>query len=257
MKRKIVAFLAAVCILALLCFPVCAQGAELSYVTDYANLLEESEIQSLERMAQTIAREYDVGVYIITVEDYREYDPAGVYEAAYGIYHDKSLGEGNDRDGILLLLSMAGRDYALFCYGKQATYAFSDYALQKLEESFLDELGNNDWAGGCASYIRTCARYLEKAAAGDPVGQSPIPGILISWGIALAIAGIVCGVMVGRMKSVRKQTSAANYAGNLNLTEQYDHFTHRTETRRRIERSSSGGSHSESGGGGHGTSGKF
>lgn len=254
MKRKITAFLTAVCLLLLVCATVGAKGAGLSYVTDRASLLDESEIQYLERMAQTLAREYDVGVYIVTVEDYREYDPAGVYDAAYGIYHDKSLGEGEDRSGILLLLSMAERDYALFRYGETAVYAFSDYALAQLEESFLDELGNNDWADGFEAYILKCAEYLEKAEAGSPVRESPIPGILISWVIALAIAASVCAVMVGRMKSVRKQSTAANYAGNLNLTEQYDQFTHRTETRRKIERNqSSGGGESHS----SGRSGKF
>ena len=61
------------------------------------------------------------------------------------------------------------------------------------------------------------------------------------------------------MKSVRKAAAANAYlAGELKLTQNSDVFTHRTETRRRIERdSSSGSSHAESGGGGAGRSGKF
>lgn len=251
MKRKITAFLTAVCVLLLVCATVGAKGAGLSYVTDRASLLDESEIQYLERMAQTLAREYDVGVYIVTVEDYREYDPAGVYDAAYGIYHDKSLGEGEDRSGILLLLSMAERDYALFRYGDQAVYAFSDFGLELLEEVFLDNFEHDDWNGGFEDYIRECDRYLEKAAAGKPVQKSPATLILIFCAIALAIAAAVCAGMVGQMKTVHKNAGAANYAGTLALTEQFDQFTRRTETRRKIQSNQNAQTHSG------GRSGKF
>lgn len=260
MKKRILSLLLVMCVLSLLVVSVSAQETEpqLPCVTDMAELLEEAQVQRLEQMAQTVAKQYGVGVYIVTVEDYRQIDPTGVYEATYGIYHDYTMGEGRQRDGIMLLLSLKDRDYALFCYGKQAAYAFDDYGMAKLEEEFLDNFADNDWNGGFTDYIRTCAQYLEKAAEGKPVRKSPMTMILISWVIALAIAAGVCAVLAGQMKTVRKSTSAASYAGNLILTEQFDQFTHRTETRRKIERSSSSGSgHSESGGGGSGRSGKF
>lgn len=45
--------------------------------------------------------------------------------------------------------------------------------------------------------------------------------------------------------------------GGLNLTEQYDRYTHTTETSTKIEKDNSSSSQSESGGGGSGRSGKF
>lgn len=255
MKRRIVSLLLAVCMLGLLAGSAYAQSSEprLSYVTDGAGLLREAQIRQLEQMAQTVANRYAVGIYIVTLEDYREFDPAGVYETTYGIYHEYSLGEGQQRNGIILLLSMAERDYALFRYGEQAAYAFNDYGMEKLEAVFLDNLGNDDWNGGFEDYVRECDRYLEKAAAGKPVRESPVTLILIFCAIALAIAAAVCTVLVGQMKSVRKSTSAASYAENLTVTEHFDQFTHRTETRRKIERSQSSGTESHSGG----RSGKF
>ncbi len=254
MKRTIAALLSVLCILFLLSVSVCAQDVTLPCVTDEAVLLDEAQLQRLEEQAQRITREYGVGVYIAIVEDYWQLDPSGPYDAAYTFYHDNSLGAGENQSGILLLLSMAERDYALYCYGDEAVYAFNEYAIQKLEDAFLDELGSDDWEGGFEAYLQTCDRYLEKAAAGSPVKKSPMPRILISWVIALAIAAVACAVMAGRMKTVRKKTNAAAYAGNLSLTEQFDHFTHRTESRRRIERNQrSGGGGSPSGG----SSGKF
>lgn len=254
MKRRIVSLLLALCLFGLFVGSAyAASEPQLSYVTDDAGLLQEPQLQQLEQMAHTIAERYAVGVYIVTVPDYQELDPAGVYEAAYGIYHAYSLGEGPQRNGIILLLSMAGRDYALFRYGEQAAYAFNDYGVEKLEETFLDNFGNNDWNGGFEDFLRECDRYLEKAASGKPVRESPVPRILISWAIALVIAAVVCAVLKGQMKTVRKSTSAATYGGNLGLTEQFDQFTHRTETRRKIESNKSSGGESHSGG----SSGKF
>lgn len=252
MKQKIVSLLLVVCMLGLFVVAASAQ-ATLPHVTDGAELLQEEELQQLEQLSITLSEQYAVGVYIVTVADYQEFDPAGAYEAAYGIYHQYELGEGQQRNGILLLLSMAQREFALFRYGQKAVYAFNDYGVEQLEAAFLDNFGNDDWYGGFENYVRECDRYLEKAAAGKPVRESPMTMILISWTIALVIAAVVCAGMVGQMKTVRKSTSAASYGGNLTVTERFDQFTRRTETRRKIEKTQSSGSQSHSGG----SSGKF
>ena len=62
------------------------------------------------------------------------------------------------------------------------------------------------------------------------------------------------------MKTVRAKDKADTYVskGGLHLTQQLDQFSHTTVTRTKIQKESSGGStHSESGGGGSGRSGKF
>lgn len=74
-------------------------------------------------------------------------------------------------------------------------------------------------------------------------------------GISCAIALVICLVLKEKMKTVRRKVEAQAHiaSGGLNLKDSYDRFTHITETRRRIEKSSSG----ESDGGGSGRSGKF
>lgn len=258
MKRKLFCLLLALSLVFALA--VSTSAAEYSQTYDQAGLLSDSQARELNAQAAAISQKYGVGVYIATVEDYQEINRDGVYEAAYTFYHDNSLGEGADRDGILLLLSMKERDFATFCYGKQGEYAFSDYALQKMEDEFLDDFREDDWYGGFSDYLSCCDTCIAKAAAGEPVRESPGPRILAFCGIALVIAGIVCVVLVLQMKSVAKKTTAGAYAvGGLQLTGHYDRFTHRTETRRKIETNSgsSGGGSSHSGGGGHGRSGKF
>lgn len=259
MKRKLISLFLALSLVLLLAAGVSAVEISAN-VTDNAQLLTGQEAQALASRAAEISRKYGVGIYIVTVPDYRELDRDGVYEATYGFYHANSLGEGANRDGILLLLSMDDRDFATFCYGKKGESAFSDYALRKMEEEFLDDFREDDWYGGFSDYLSCCDDFLAQAAAGKPVRESPGPRILLFCGIALVIAGIVCVILVLQMKSVRKKATAGAYAvGGLHLTGHYDRFTHRTESRRKIQTSSGGssGGHSHFGGGGHGRSGKF
>ena len=235
-------------------------GAQLSYVTDAAGLLSENETALLERMAESVSQKYGVGVYIVTVEDYRDFHSEGVYKATYTIYHQYAMGEGPNRDGIMLLLSMDDRDWAIFCYGSRCEYTFNSYGQQKLEKVFLDNFGENDWYGGFEDYVRECGVYLEKAAAGKPVRASLLIPVLIVIGLSLLAAAAVVAVIWQKMDTVSEKATANAYvSAGLRLTEQTDHFTHKTTSSRKIERSSSGGSssQSESGGGGSGRSGKF
>ena len=260
MKKRAIGLLLALLAALALCGSVSAvaSGAELDYVTDDAGILTEVETQKLETMAERVSQAYGVGVYIVTLGDYEEFEIGTVYETTYTIYHEYNMGEGEDRDGIMLLLSMAERDWAMFCYGEQSEYAFDEYGQEQLEEVFLDDFADNNWYNGFADYIKTCSDDLEQAAQGKPVRRSKVVPVLIAVGGSLFLAFLALGLIWLPMKNVRAKSTANHYiSGELNLTESSDRFTHRTETRRKIESKSSGGSRSHSGGGGSGRSGKF
>ena len=261
MKRRITAFLL-VFLLALVLAPAAlADGAQLSYVTDDAGILTESEIASLEKTAQSIAQRYGVGVYVVTVDDSNRIDGRGTYEAAYTIYHNYSLGIGAERNGAILLLSMNDRAFAHFYYGSESEYAFNKYGQEQIEDVFLDNFRENDWYGGFSDYLTACGKYLALAAEGHPVRRSPVPAIAISCAAGILIAFLVCSILKRKMKSVYVQARADGYvSGKLRLSRQTDRFTHRTETRRHIEPpkpSGGGGSVAHTGGGGSGRSGHF
>ena len=237
-----------------------ADLAETHYVTDASGLLTFDEWADLEELAANISVEYGCGVYVVTVGDYRRYGDGDIYDVATQIYRNpgNGFGVGDGRDGIILLLSMKERDYALFVYGEKAEYAFNDYGLEQLEDAFLDYLGDNDWNGGFNSYLRECDRYLAGAQQGKPVRANPILPIVVAVLISCVIALAVCLILRGQMKTVRQKNEAREYvaAGGLHLTQQVDQYTHTTRTSRKIE-TNSGSSSSHSGGGGHGRSGKF
>ena len=276
MKRRLACIVLAALLLLGLCCTAFAEApateAQLWNITDTVGLLTSDEDQSLEARAEEISAQYGVGIYLLILEDYSEYydDP---YETAYELYHQNTLGMGEDRDGVILLMSMSDRKYATFFYGPKAEYAFDAYGQELMEEEFLDDFRDDDWYDGFEDYLEVCDEYLARAEAGDPVrgdyssaGGSSVSGIgttiLICLGISAVIAMIVCLILRGKMKSVRKGTHADAYVtGSLNLTASRDQYTHTTETRTKIEHESSdssgGGSSACSGGGGSGRSGSF
>ena len=282
MKRR----LACIVLVALLLLGLCctafaeapATEPQLWNITDTVGLLTSDEDLTLEARAEEISAQYGVGIYLLILEDYSEYydDP---YETAYELYHQNTLGMGEDRDGVILLMSMSDRKYATFFYGPKAEYAFDAYGQELMEEEFLDDFRDDDWYDGFEDYLEVCDEYLARAEAGDPVrrddssaeGSDESSGaggsgigttILVCAGISAVIAMIVCLILNAKMKSVRKGTHASAYvAGSLNLTASRDQYTHTTETRTKIEHESSdsggGGSSACSGGGGSGRSGSF
>ena len=210
MKKRICCFLLAFLLALVSCVSVAAAeqtGAQLPYVTDAAGLLSENENMLLEKMAERVSKKYGVGVYIVTVEDYRDFHSEGVYKATYTIYHEYTMGEGPNRDGIMLLLSMDDRDWAMFCYGSRCEYAFNSYGQEKLEKVFLDNFGENDWYGGFEDYVKECSVYLEKASAGKPVRASLFYPLLIVIGLSLLAAAAVVAVIWRKMDNVQQTGS--------------------------------------------------
>lgn len=240
--------------------PVAAKGAwqQGTFIVDEAGLLTPAEYEELNGYADSIASMYECGVYIVTVQNYLDYGySTDVFEATWNLYHDHNLGIGPERDGIILLLSMAERDYALFVYGG-AEYAFDSYGQIQLENQFLDDLAEDQWYFGFVDYLETAQEYLSLAAQGNPVREEPLPldGIFIL--LAFIISAVVTIVFWSQMRNVRKQSDAHRYitAGGLKLTGRTDLFLRRSRRVRHIpKQTSSSGSHS--GGGGSGRSGKF
>ena len=237
-------------------------GADMNYIFDLSDQLSYEEWTELEARAADISQRHGCGVYAAFVDDFTEYGGGNdVYKTTYQLYHASELGMGADRDGIIILLSMDDRDYAMCVYGDHAEYAFDRYGQTELEDAFLGYFGDNDWYGGVSHYLDTCDEYLTRAEEGKPVRKNTLPMYLIVVVASCAIAGGICLMLKWQMKTVHKKAEANEYvaAGGLNLTKQYDRYTHTTETRRKIhdDSDSDSGTSSCSGGGGSGRSGKF
>ena len=146
MKKRIITVLLALTLLLCLSVSVFAES-QLWNITDDAGLLSDEEYTQLESYAESVSETYGVGVYVITIDNYEDYYDTP-YETAWQFYHEYTLGEGDDRDGIILLLSMDNRQFANFVYGPKADYAFDEHGVLELNDWYLDDFRNDDWTGG-------------------------------------------------------------------------------------------------------------
>ena len=264
--KRFVSVLTAVLLLALLIVPASAAQTPEYCVYDIAELLTDEEYWVLEDYAREISERQQCAVYFLTVDDFREYGDGVIFDVARQIFLNNDFGMGEAQDGVLLILSMAERDYCLLAHGFGDT-ALTDYGKDYISEHFLDNFGSDDWYGGCMDYLTYTDDLLAQARAGNIYDRgSWITGrVLWLWSLILGavISVIVCVIQRGMMKKkVRLQTGAGNYleGGSVNITRRRDVFSHATEVRHKIESSSnssgSSGGHSHSGGF-SGKSGKF
>lgn len=235
-----------------------AEGMQ--HVFDSSGLLTDQQRQELESRAEALSQSHHCGIYFALVDDYTDYADGSVYEVTYQIYHNMQLGMGEDRDGLIVLLSMAERDYAMFVYGDYAQYAFNEFGREQLEERFLGYFGDDDWYRGISHYLDACDEFLTKAEEGDPVRPAYWKWHILAGAIGCLAAGTICAQRLSPMKTVHQKAEANVYLthGGLKLTKREDQFVRMSETRQKIDKGGSGGgTHSESGGGGSGRSGKF
>ncbi|MBQ2270832.1 MAG: TPM domain-containing protein, partial [Firmicutes bacterium] len=209
-----------------------------TYIYDGAGLFDEYDNYSytnLQEKARELSEYAQCGVYFIAVDDYTQYSSAGdILEAAEEIYMANGLGIGEERNGILLLLSMDWRDYALVTYGDFAHMAFTDYGQEMICETFLDDFRYDDWAYGCYEYIRATDVLLQKAMVGEPLDVAEYkqgdPAVLSVMTVvpAAMLSLVICNVLKGKMKTARRQVAAFEYivGGQVDFRVRQDRFTH-------------------------------
>lgn len=246
-------------LLTVLTVPV--QASQYRFVFDEAALLTTSEAEELDKAAADISARYGCGVYIVTLQDFTEYG-SNVRSAAENYFLTRDLGLGSDDNGVLLMLSMQERDYALIAHGGLGNTAFTDYGKDVLSEAFLDDFRYDSWAAGFTDYLSASEEFLHAAAAGTPVDVARGSGMGLTLVMVLLIpaliAGIACAIMAASMKTAKRKTHANDYSKGVQITNRHDRFITRTVVRQRIESSSSssGGTRVNSGGF-SGKSGKF
>ena len=244
-------------------FPVSAAG-DLPRLVDMADLLSDSEESDLSDILDEISERQRVDIVVVTV-DSMDGESAMVY--ADDFYDYNGYGFGNERDGILLLISMEERDWYISTTGYGIT-AVTDAGREYISEIFVDDLSAGDYAAAFTSFANLCDDFITQAKTGEPydVGNLPkepfgvVGNLVAAFVIAFIISLIVTGIMRGQLKTVRSQSAADNYMkqGSMQLTKKNDLFLYRNVARRKkpenSSSNSSGGSrtHTSSSGTTHG-----
>ena len=262
--KRLISVMVAVLLLALLAIPFSGAQIPERCVFDDEGLLSEIEYQTLEDYAREISEQRQCAVYFVTVDDFRHYGDGDIFNVARQIFLASDFGMGEEKDGVMLLLSMADRDYSLIVHGFGET-ALTDYDREYICQHFLDDFADDDWFHGVFDYLAYTDDLLSQAREGRVYDRYNwiTGGVLWVWSLILGavISLVVCLIQRAMMrKKVREQTDAlGDVQGEVHITRRRDVYSHTTEVRRKIEKKDSGssGSHSHSSDGFSGTSGKF
>lgn len=245
-------------------------------LVDDAYLLSEYEYQSLLDKLDRISEREQFDIVIVTTDSLGGYTST---QYADDFYDYNGYGMGAGYDGILLLISMEERDWAISTHGFGVT-AFTDAGQKRLVDQFIGDLSDGNYFSAFNKFADTSQNYIIQAKTEKPYDSPNLPKNelpsqlperelspylpVITTAIGVVIAFIITSIMALQLKSVRMQTAAGNYIkdNSLKIIESRDVFLYANLSKTKIQKaqsSSSGSStHRSSSGRTHGGSrGKF
>lgn len=244
MMKRLYSLVLALVLCLTLSVPVLAAGTGL--LRDDADLLTAREESELEQELERISRAYGTDVIVVTVaavgnrwvDDYTQ------------DYFDSNFGRSHD--GILLLVTMAEREYRILSNGLGAA-ALSDSDIDAICGHIEPYLRDGDYAAAFLRFAQDCERELDGEINGVPFefGKS----LLISVVVGFLVALVVVLVLASQLRSARRRNTAGEYQrrGSFRLTGSSDLYLYRNVTRRPRQNNSPGGRGGgpRHGGGGH------
>ena len=229
-------------------------------LVDDAGLLSKSDRSELLAQLDEISERRKLDIVVVTNNSL---DGKTVEQYADDFFDYQGYGYGENDDGILLLLSMNTREWAISTYGK-AIDIFTDRGQQYMTDDFLPYISDAKYYKGFSRFAELCDKFIgEYDESGSAFDDGNLPrepfGVAGALGGSLLI-GLIAGLVVAlslksQLTSVKPQAMASAYTkqGGLKLTERTDLFLYHNITRvaRPKDTSSSSG---HSGGHSHGSS---
>ncbi|MCI7803837.1 MAG: TPM domain-containing protein [Oscillospiraceae bacterium] len=218
------------------------------YVVDDAGLIDNDE--QLSDRLNDIGSKYDVDIVIVTVDSLGGKTATEFADDFYDYngYYD---------DGILFLISMEDRDWAISTKGS-CIADFDDVTQSEIISEMRSSLSADDFETAFDIFADCCE---------DTLHSAKVMGIVIPLVIAVVVgliaALIVTMVLKHQLTSVNFQKNANSYVerNSVRITQNQNIFLYKTLSKTKKESSSSGGgssTHTSSSGSTHGgSSGKF
>lgn len=238
-------------------FPVFASAENPARVIDNAELISSEDESVLKRKISEIEAKYGVNLVILT-----ENEISGTVVSYADNYYDK---HGYSTDGVLLLISMAERDWYISTAGKCILW-LTDYGIEEIGDEFVSYLSDGEYYDGFDEYLRLLDRFFLEGSKGKPFdvdhGYKSAGDYFVVFAgasvVGLVVAFAVVFSMKRKMKTSVMQPAAGQYVKNreFNLSVKEDRFLYSTVSKTAIPKDtgSSGGSstHTSSSGSTHG-----
>ena len=171
--RSLCAALAALVLLLALAAPAFAADgfADLYYrMNDSAEVLTEDEDSELEASLEELSVRQSFDVIIATIDSLESEGCTSMEEYADDLYDYCQFGYGENRDGVLLLVSIGDRKWHISTCGYGIT-AFTDAGIQYLGEQMTPDMADGDYAAAFRTFIQWTDAYVTAARLlGAPPG---------------------------------------------------------------------------------------
>ncbi len=254
-------------------------GERASLFNDFADVVDQFKEDELLSRLEQVSTDNECEVAVVTVSTTGGED---ITEFADDYYDTFGFGYGANDDGIMLVVAMDIREFAVTTHGK-AIDIFTDYNLNMLEDTFTGFLSDNDYynafkafaAGSEALFIDYNEytnntyipdNYIENdyyANSSEKENANKFSELFsIKWIVSSLVIGVVIGfiyvsILKSQLKSVKRQPAASEYVvpGSFQLTQQRDIYMYGNikKTPKPKANNSSGGKSGSSFGGGSST----
>ncbi len=212
-----------------------------TYLYDMGDVLSDHEEMQINSRLGELSESAATELLVFTVDQYgtADEDQTATYCHQYSLTGNAVV--------LVLAFSEYGNSYYFAAYG-EAWDVFNDRAYDKVEDAFVPDLRNGDYAEGLLAYGEACAEVITSH------GKLPAGGIVL----CILIGGLLSflipmNILKGQLKTVRSQPAAASYikTGSMEVTHSRDTFLYRNVSRvAKPQNNSSGGSRGGGGGGG-------
>lgn len=208
-------------------------------IADSANMLTTEEAEELKTYCNTILKQYNTSVYIVTSNTIGQQDDFEGYM--------EQIGNAKDAPQNMVLLFVStkpnGHVYQIFGYGRAENY-LTTRRCDKVMDHMQKDLSNKEYFSALQTFCEEVQRYLGRDPKFDSLFFQPIPQLIF----ALFLSALIIFVMV-RNTAGRNTTTVNTYIDQEHsmLLGRMDHFTHMTVSRVKKSNNSNGRS---SGGGG-------
>ena len=122
------------------------------------------------------------------------------------VYENCQYGYGAEKDGLLLLISMEDRDWAISTCG-YGIKAFTDAGIEYISKQIKSDISDGNYAVAFDTYANLCDEFITQARNGSPFDKGNLPRgplsmiwIPISIAIGVVLALIIVGGMKGKLK---------------------------------------------------------
>ncbi|CAM3970832.1 TPM domain-containing protein [Lederbergia lenta] len=227
--------------------PVLAANEPKQHIYDYANLLDQDEIENLEALAHKYGKKRETDFIILTTNDTEGKD---IIPYMQDFYDDNALGYDKPHGNTAILtIDMDTRDVYLAGFYKAKEYLDND-RLYLIREKITPNLSKGNYEQAFQTFIKTSYKYMGIRPGVDP--DNLLFNIWFQLIASLALAGLIVSVMVynsGGKRTISEKTYRDSNSSKV-LQRRDTYIRTSTSKRKKPSNNSSSGGGRSSGGGG-------